>query len=136
MDDLITEVEHLLNIPVKQFTIAGITEEGNLVDIEFSFNMFKHLTESVYPDESFCWSIVPKEKYSEFGIHLNSAAVRFNRQTLTEMRNRNIFLDLTILENKINELKKTKMGCTKFVEYRTNFLKIILANIKKKLSKI
>ena len=133
MDDLITEVEHLLNIPVKQFTIAGITEEGNLVDIEFSFNMFKHLAESVYPDETFCWSIVPREKYAEFGINLNSAAVKFNRQTLSEMRDRTIFIDLTILENKVNELKKTKTGCTKFVEYRINFIKSILVNIKKKI---
>lgn len=136
MNELISEAESLLNTPNKQFIVAGITEEGNLVDVDFSFNKFKHLTESVYPDESFCWSIVPKEKYSEFDIHLDSAAVRFNRQTLTEMRNRNIFLDLTILENKINELKKTKTGCTKFIEYRTNFLKIIIAKIKKKISNI
>ncbi len=132
MDELISEAESLLNTPVKQFSLTGITEEGNLVDIEFSFNKFKHLAESVYPDESFCWSIVPREKYSEFGISLNSAAVKFNRQTLTEMRDRTIFLDLTILENKVNELKKTKTGYTKFVEHRIDFIKSILSNIKKK----
>ncbi len=132
MDELISEAESLLDKPVKQFTLTGITEEGSLVDIQFSFNKFKHLAESVYPDESFCWSIVPREKYSEFGISLNSAAVKFNRQTLTEMRDRTIFLDLTILENKVNELKKTKTGYTKFVEHRIDFIKSILSNIKKK----
>ena len=36
------------------------------------------------------------------------------------------------IQDKINELKKTKTGYTKFVEHRIDFIKSILNNIKKK----
>ncbi len=135
MDQIVYEAKDLLNQPSKCFSLSGITEDGKLVDIQFSFNQFKNISE-VLPDHSHQWVVLGKDRFHEFGINLNSAAVRFNDQALVEMRSRNVFLDCVMLENRVKDYvnhpdfstddKSRKETMKKFIDY-------ILRQIKKKM---
>ena len=136
MEQIIREAEKLLNQPSKYFSLSGITDEGKLVDVEFSFNHFRNISE-VHPDHSYHWVVITKERYPEFGINLNSAAVKFNDQTLIEMRQRNIFVDCLMLESRIRDyvkLPEFSIPDKHRKELIGKFITYIMNQLKKKMS--
>ena len=131
--DIVEETQNILNSPSKCFSLAGLTENGQLVDVIFTFNQFRDFTESTLPDHSGQWVSVSSGDYSRYGISANSATVRFKDQTLVEMRQRPIFTDCIYLENRINEFSKLSKfgGREHLLQMKKTFLEGIIKRLKK-----
>lgn len=129
------ETRSILNTPAKCFSLAGLTESGKLVDVSFTFNQFRDLTESVLPDHSGQWIVTPSESYSRYGIESDSAAVRFKKQTLIEMRQRPVYTDCIYLENRVREFENLSKfgGRENLFQMKKNFLEGVIERLKKKM---
>ena len=98
--------QNILNTPAKTFTISGIADDGSLIDLVLSFNQVKSLTDNIPRD---LWVYVPNYDFWKYGINSNSAAVKFNRQTLMSMKNKNAFIDCIWIESKIRDSSTNKI---------------------------
>lgn len=132
MDNLVQEAEEILGVPNKMFSLAGIAEDGNLVDVTFDFRQFRDISENFLPDHSGNWVVIPGDKCRQYGIPSDSA-VKFNSQTLIEIHQRGFFCDCVWLENRIKEYDNSCKFGGRELPSRKRFILDIITRMKKKL---
>ena len=132
MDKLICEAEEILGVPTKMFSLAGIAEDGSLVDATFNFRQFRDISENYPPDHSGMWITIPGDKCRQHGIPADSS-VKFNSQTLTEIRQRGFFCDCIWLENRIKEYEDSLRFGGRKLPSRKRFILDVISRMKKKM---
>lgn len=106
MNEWVERAKIILDTPAKKFAISGIADDGGLVDVSFSFNQLKSLTDNI-PREQ--WVCISRNDFDRYGIHSSSSGVKFDRQTLLSMRQKGAFVDCIWIQNKINDPWTSRM---------------------------
>ena len=134
MNELAMEAEEILGVPNKMFSLAGISEDGSLVDATFNFRQFRDISENYLPDHSGSWIIIPRDKCLQYGIPAKSD-VKFSSQTLVEIHQRGFFTDCVWLENRIKEYDNSCKFGGRELPSRKRFILDIMSRMKKKMLK-
>ena len=134
MDELAMEAEEILGVPNKMFSLAGIAQDGSIVDVALNFRQFREISESYLPDHSKMWVTIPRDKCQQYGMPANSD-VKFNSQTLIDMHQRSFFTDCIWLENRIKEYENSLKFGGRELQARKKFIIDVMSRMKKKLLK-